>query len=337
MPVVSSIEMLLNIPSRPGAFSYLTDNLTARSVYSLISMDDSDVTFDQVCRIITHDRSNFTQDMQSVSTINVFYALKHAENSLTDPLTPEFAASVHAELTRSMNVADAGTYRKTAAHCEDGETGWTPPASALDINFLMKHLTEWLTCDETAKVSPFLKGLLLHLHLKKIQPFSTANGKTAAITSIFLMRKLGLNDLPYLMQEVFASNREEYLKNVSEFYRTSDISGFADFTARRLIMMMKDGIRTSLATIRHNSVEKYLAVLLDEKELIKRQHDFLLMLYRTGNVFRYEDMLLKKPFTNYYGKVSRTTAARDIKKFIDMGLLSESADGYAFNSKFLSI
>lgn len=337
MPVISSLEMLLSIPSRPGAFSYLTDNLTARSVYGLISMDDSNVTFDQVCRIITHDRSNFTQDMQSISTINAFYTLKFAENSLSEPLSPELTASIHAELTKNMNVADSGTYRKTAAHCDDGETGWTPPTSALDINFLMKNLAEWLTCDETAKVSPFLKGLLLHLHLKKIQPFSTANGKTAAIAGIFLMRKLGLNALPYLMQEVFANNREEYLKNASEFYRTSDISGFADFTARRLIMMMKDGTLTNLATIRHNSVEKYLAVLLGEKELIKRQHDFLLMLYRTGNTFRYEDMLLKKPFINYYGKVSRTTAARDIKKFLDMGLIGESADGYLFNSKFLSI
>jgi len=336
-PVISSLEMLLDIPSRPGSFSYLTEQLTARCVYGLISMDDSDVTFEQVCRIITHDRSNFTQDIQSIGTINVFCALQRAENSLNEQLTPETVTSFHSELTRNMDIAESGIYRKSAASCEDGSTGWTPPASALDINFLMKHLTEWLTCDETAKVSPFLKGLLLQMHLKKIQPFHTANNKTAAAAGIFIMRRHGLNALPYLLQEVYAQNREEYLARSAEFYRTSDISSFADFAARKLIMMMEDGTRANLAYIRRNSLEKYLAGLLEEKELIKRQYDFLMMLNRTGHVFRYEDMLLKKPFTLYYGKVSRTTAARDVKKFLDMGLIEETAEGYVFNSKFLSI
>lgn len=335
-PVISSLEMLLDIPSRPGAFAYLTDSLTARCVYGLISVDESNVTFEQVCRIITHDRSNFTQDVQSISTINVFCALKTAEEKLGEPLTPELVTLLHSELTSNMEIPEPAVYRKSVVRCEDGDTGWTPPASALDINFLMKHLTEWLTCEETAKVSPFLKGLLLQMHLKKIQPFHSANNKTAAAAGIFLMRKHGLNALPYLLQEIYAQNRDEYLARSAEFYRTSDISGFADFTARRLIMMMEEGTRTNLTHIRRNSLEKYLAGLLDEKELIKRQYDFLMMLNRTGHIFRYEDMLLKKPFTAYYGKVSRTTAARDVRKFLDMGLIEETAEGYVFNSKFMS-
>jgi Fic family protein len=331
--------MLLDIPARPGAFSYLTDKLTERCVYGIINLHESSVTYEQVCRIITHDRSNFTQDIQSIETINAFCALKFIDTIQGEPLTPELICAIHSELTRNIDKSESGTYRKTAAHCEDGASvsGWTPPASALDINFLMKHLTEWLTCSETATVSPFLKGLLLRMHLKRIQPFATANGKTAAVAGIFLMRKLGLSTLPYLMQEIFAQSREEFLTHSAEFYVKSDVSPIADFAARRLIMLMRDGTRTNIAHIRRNSAEKYLGQLLEEKELIKRQHDFLIMLHRTGSAFRYEDMLLRKPFTSYYGKVSRTTAARDIKKFLDMGLIEEGGNGYIFNSGFLSV
>jgi len=338
-PLVSALEMLLDIPSQPRAFSYLTDSIMARCVYSILNMDESRVTYEQVSRIITHDRSNFTQDSSSIEAINVYYALQTAENRLTEPLTTELISDIHAELTKNLDKPEPGVYRKMSAQSEDKAfiSNYSPPASALDINFLMKHLTEWLTCAETAGLSPLMKGLLIHLHLKKIQPFVSVNGKTAKIAEIFMMRRHGLNALPFLLQEVYAQNRDEYYSSVAKFYETSDISAFAEFVSRRLILSIGQGTRTNLSYIRQNSVEKYLAGLLHDKELISRQHDFLMMLYKTGTSFSYEDMLLKKPFTNYYGKVSRTTAARDIKKFLDMGLIEESEKGYVFNAKFLSI
>jgi len=74
-----------------------------------------------------------------------------------------------------------------------------------------------------------------------------------------------------------------------------------------------------------------LAKLLENKTIIQRQHDLLSILKEEGISFQQEDLQLKKPFTNLYGKVSRTTVARDIKKFEDLKLIKMTTEGYIYN------
>lgn len=99
------------------------------------------------------------------------------------------------------------------------------------------------------------------------------------------------------------------------------------------------GIRDKNYGIMGNIISShYLQKLLTEKALIKRQFDFFLSLIKDEKLtFTQEDLQLKKPYTKLYGRVSRTTVARDIKKFEDLGLILSTEDGYTFNHNMIKV
>lgn len=154
------------------------------------------------------------------------------------------------------------------------------------------------------------------------------------------LRKNNFKILPYLLSVVYNINITEYYRAVSEFYATSNITAFIRF--------ISDALSVSVAEIRDSNFAKYsdvisadyLANLLREKVIIKRQYDLLNLIKQNNLSFTQEDLQLKKPFTKLYGKVSRTTVSRDIKKFEELGLIRKTAlvtDSITTSSDFNSL
>ncbi|MGE4319353.1 MAG: Fic family protein [Deferribacterales bacterium] len=335
-PLADAVSVISALPMTEADRQPLTRSLTERAVFGVLFPDEKGITFDQVSRIIQHDRSNFTQDVRSIETVNVHCALKYALEHSGEPLTPELLASVNAELGRNLVSKEAeGLFRKGSSKPDD-PSDYTPPFTAIDINLLLKNLTEWLTSKEMSNVNPFIKGMLLHMHLKKIRPFAAFNCRTARIAEIMLLRAHGISVPAMMIPDICVKDKTAYFNAVTDFCSTSDITSYARFICSGLLRLFSPAAVKNRELFGRNSVMEYLNRLLDKKELIPRQHAFLSMLYETGKSFSQEELQLKKPFTKYYAKVSRTTASRDVRKFMDMGLIRPVENGYVFNRELLS-
>jgi len=333
------IDFLDNTPVFPESLTDVNRGSDPESVYYNGLVEKSSITYDQVESIIKHDRSNFTQDMSALESVNIFLATGLADNSLERDLTPELIHDVHNELISGISgiVDKAGQYRNGGLKADEQwlEKPYTPVASTLDINFLVKNLTEWLTSPEMKDVNPIVKGLILHLNLKKIQPYHNGNGHTARIIERWFLQKEGYGSIANILCRIYAENVDQYYLAMSKFYESSDINTFISFVASKLNDIFKPAKEHSANLVKLMAVDYYLDKLLEGKSLIKRQHAFVKLIKDENLSFSQEDLQLKKVFVKLYGKVSRTTVARDIAKLEQMSLIKSNGDIFSFNRDVL--
>lgn len=336
-----SMNVFYRMPVFPETVRHLRENSLEKAIYGEAKLEESSVTFDQVCQIIKHDRSNFSQDTKAVETINLFMAFRLIEEQKDRELSPELLSEIHKEMVTGLpNIKDVpGQYRKGGAKADAQwvDFDYIPPASTLDINFLIKNLLEWM--DTLTDVNPIIKAFLLHLHIKKIQPYCNANGHTARLAEAWYLMKHGVRILPYLLSGIYSSDKKKYYSAVSEFYRTSDPAPFIKYISEGLKETVEQVRDSNFKLMAETVSEGFLSRLLEEKVLIKRQYEFLKKIRDTNAVFSYDDLQLKKPYTDFYGSVSRTTVARDIKKYLELGLITENNGKYSFcgNASALTI
>jgi Fic family protein len=322
------------MPLLPEVVSDIKCHELEKSVFYEAKIEKNPVTLDQVERIIPHSRDNFSQDTSAVEVINIAEAHRYIDKNIDTELAPEIISAIHKELTTGLpNIKEKdGAYRNGGpkADIEYISIDYTPPASTIDINFLVKNLIEWINND-LKDTNPIIKAILLHLHVKKIQPYSNANGHTARLLELWYLKKHGIKHLPYMLCEIYESNRDEYYDCVSEFYKSSDVAPFISFVCNKLeetVYSLRDKNYAAIEKMLNGNV---LESLYKDKALIKRQFDFLSMVKDEKLSFKQEDLQLKKQFTKLYGKVSRTTVSRDIKKFEEMNLIRLTDDGYVYN------
>jgi len=341
---LSVINECMNVFSRmpvfPDTVSQFKTDTMEKAIYNEVALEESSVTYSQVAEIIKHDRSNFSQDTNAIETINVLMAHNYIKKLPETSLTTDIITNIHKELITGLpNIKDIeGHYRKGGSKADQKwiSVDYTPPASTLDINFLVKNLLEWIE-DELEDVNPIIKAFLLHLHLKKIQPYFNANGKTARLVETWYLKNNNVRFLPYILPVVYNQNRAEYYKSVSDFYISSDISSFVAFVSKALKATVYEIRDKNFKAMSGIISAHYLNKLLDDKILIKRQYDFLCLIKDENLFFTHEDLQLKKQFTKLYGKVSRTTVSRDIKKFEELALIKSQSDGYVFNYGMVEI
>ncbi|PLX66031.1 MAG: hypothetical protein C0602_12930 [Denitrovibrio sp.] len=330
-----AINVFCRMPLFPETVSELKTNCIEKAVTNEARLEGSTITIDQVKNIILHERSNFSQDTMAIEVINICSAYSLIDSKTNSNLSAELISDIHQELTSSLphQKDKEGSYRKGGVKADEKwlTVEYVPPGSPLDINFLVKHLIDWLEKDLIAQ-NPLVKAFLLHLHLKKIQPYYDANGHTARIIEAWYLKKHDFKILPYLLPIIYNVNITEYYRAVSEFYATSNITAFIQFISEALRITVEDIRNKNFAKYSAVISDGYLSNLLSEKILIKRQFDLLSLLKEKNITFTQEDLQLKKPFTSLYGNVSRTTVARDIKKFEDLGLIKASENGYKFNN-----
>lgn len=113
-------------------------------------LEGSTITLDQVKSIITHKRSNFSQDTMAIQAVNISSAYKCAEKSLHEELSQDMLTKIHNELTESLpHIKDtAGTYRKGGIKADEKwlTVEYTPPGSPSTSIFSLKTcLNGWRT------------------------------------------------------------------------------------------------------------------------------------------------------------------------------------------------
>ncbi len=183
MSVLNEAVNVLSLmpPLFPEIIAEYNNELIEKAIFNEASLENIPVTLQQVKQIIRHDRSNFSQDSNAVTTINLFIAHTLIRENLTRSLDSELISVLHKELVTGLppNILDTeGNYRKGGSKADEK---WItvpyapPPGSPLDINFLIKNLIEWLNNEASDLNPPIVTASLLHMHIKKIQPYNNAN------------------------------------------------------------------------------------------------------------------------------------------------------------------
>ncbi|MDI6752161.1 MAG: Fic family protein [bacterium] len=346
-------KTVAELPILPGLAAQIKEELIRKSIFGTAALEGNPLTEEEISQIISlpdKDRKNQAEkEIQNLKSVYNFIKIQPFYDE-TYLLNEDIVKETHSLITKDIEYPHntPGQYRNHIVKVGDVEHGgvYTPPKCFDDIKLLMKEFIEWINSDEIRALDPVLRAALAHYHLGLIHPFGDGNGRTARIVETILLQFAGIKYVPIMLSNFYYRNIEDYFWVFSKSRRNKedDVTPFLELVLRGVIDSL-DGIREKITFfIRQFTLRDYYAFLMKEKEIIKRQHDFLIMLLDYFKPFTLSDMFNLSPFNVLYRDVSERTARRDLKKLYkknllkyppSSGLLGRSTDIYELHFKAL--
>ncbi|WP_022852014.1 Fic family protein [Limisalsivibrio acetivorans] len=327
------IDMVASVPVLPEVAEQKLVRLPAASIHAQASIEGSTLSLSEVENIISQKEGVIGHDPLAIRIYNLKNLYKYIASQSSEEGFEITSDTVHSAL--GILVKGLSGSKDEEGHYRNGEAkvykdlpdcSWNPPSSRLDVNFLMKNFYLWINSDEMKSAGSLFRAVCTHLYIAKILPFHSFNGVIGRYAESLIVRSGGGRFVPYSLSIFYNNNRERYLKELAGFFDTNDPSSFADFAAEGVIDTLQDISRQSIENVQGVTLENYLENLLKEKRINKRQFELLMLLVNVPEGFTPPELQLKKEYVKLYGKVSRTTVARDVKKLHEMGLLKGTED-----------
>ncbi len=198
-----------------------------------------------------------------------------------------------------------------------GETVYTPPQSADQINELLGNLEKFINDNELYAVDPLIKMAIIHHQFESIHPFYDGNGRTGRIINLLYLIHQGLLKIPILyISKYIIRHRQEYYKLLQTTRVTENWEPW--------ILYMLDAVeQTSVSTL--NTIQGIKTLMMDYKEKIRNNEPRIYSQDLINNLFRH-------PYTKIASvqndlQVSRLTAQKYLNKLVDLGLLRKAKIG----------
>lgn len=217
---------------------------------------------------------------------------------------------------------------------QTGETVYTPPQCAKQIESLMGNLEQFVNDDDLCDWDPLVKMAVIHHQFESIHPFYDGNGRTGRILNILYLVRTGLLDFPVLYLSRFINqNRAEYYQ-LLQAVRTED-----DKTKswEAWILYMLEGVeQTSYQTIR--LIQGIKTLMQQYKQALRQKLPKI-----------YSQDLLNIIFSHPYTKisfveqelgVSQVTAIRYLSELTRIGLMHKtklSRESYYVNEPLFNL
>lgn len=193
---------------------------------------------------------------------------------------------------------------------QTGETVYTPPQDAREIEELMQDLELFINEPPQAGIDPLIRMAVIHHRFESIHPFYDGNGRTGRIINVLYLVKEDLLIIPslYLSRYILQTKQDYY--RLLQTVRTED--AWEDWI-EYILTAIEHTARQTLITVR-----EIKAAFLDYKRRIRSEHRF------------YSHDLINNLFTHPYTKieflrkdlkVTRTTATRYLEALCETGFL----------------
>jgi Fic family protein len=232
----------------------------------------------------------------------------------THLLTNNHILRIQAELEQN----NAG-FRKvpgTVLKGTGGQTVYTPPQDATEIQKLMGDLESFLNDDALFVADPLIKMALIHHQFESIHPFYDGNGRTGRIVNVLYLVKNGLLDIPVLYMS------RHIVRTKSEYYRLLQTVRESDCWEDWVLYMLAAVEKTAREGIEATQAIKSL--LLDYKHRIRARHKFYSQ-DLINNLFSHP--YTKIEFVQTDLKVSRLTATKYLDALTEAGFLEKQKFG----------
>lgn len=334
-------KVIDELPILPRFSAQIEEDIIRKSIFGTAAIEGNPLREEQVVNILEKEPNNDYIDKAEKEIRN----LKDAYNILKKDIPPkiltqEIIKDIHSMITKDLHhrYNIPGKYRNNEVFVGDEAHGgvYKPPKTLDDIKILMSEFIDWINCEETMSHAPIIRAALAHYHFGLIHPFADGNGRTARLIEAILLRSEGIKYVPIMLSNYYYRNIDEYFMVFSKSENNSDydITPFLIFFInglRESAYKIKDGITYY---IRKFTMRDYYHFLLEKHGITQRQNDLLMMLLDNSKDFVLND-LFKDPFSILYRKVSESTAKRDIKKLVELGVLSHKNNNYNLNIRAL--
>ncbi|MEN9978990.1 MAG: Fic family protein [candidate division WOR-3 bacterium] len=337
------------LPVLPGWVARLNEELIVRSIFGTAAIEGSPITENEVSDLVAAPGDIVPKNERERIILNLRAAYQFAGVGQGKPVNLEpflisekHITKLHEIITRGIDDRRylPGIYRYEAVEVGDADHGgrYRPPKVPDDIKRLMQEFVEWVNSDEIIKgVAPAVRAFLVHYHLALIHPFKDGNGRVARVLEAEILERAGFWYVPLMMSNYYYQHIDDYYRAFTAAEKNEfDLTPFLIFCLDGLVACLREMHKRISDQIRILALRKYYEELRTERKLTSRQHALLLILLEGENEFKAPELKSRAEFMGWYQNVSDRSAARDIRKLLDMKLIVKAdGDKYKLNTKAL--
>ena len=234
-----------------------------------------------------------------------------------EPITEGLIREIHKKLVEGVRGgnADPGKYRRIQNYVANESTGeviYTSP-SAAEIPSMMSELVKWLNAD--LEIHPVLISGIAQFQLIHIHPFLDGNGRTSRLLSTLYLYKSG-----YDFKRLFTIS-EYYDRDRQTFYKTIQNVRENNLDMTEWLNYFITGLETQMIEVKERGDQVIRRDILVKKHgLNERQGKAIDFLLTHGK-------LTIKDYEGICPEVNRRSLQRDLKAFLEKGLIKETGTG----------
>ena len=265
-----------------------------KTIHSSLSIEGNTLSEEQITAIIENKRVVGPQK-DIIEVLNAFDVYKNTP-ILKFHSEKDFLKA-HKMLMNDL-IENPGKYRTKGVGIVKGSKVEQVAPPYEQVPFLMKDLFQYLK--DTSEIS-LIKSCVFHYEMEFIHPFMDGNGRMGRLwQTVILMEQYPVFEfLPF--ETIISKNQTAYYNALS----ASDKEG----KSTKFIEYMLSIMDQSLSELLENTAKK-----LSEEDRIQ---------FFIENVV---DDFSRKDYLNYFKDISSATASRDLKKAVEMGLITKKGD-----------
>jgi Fic family protein len=265
-----------------------------KTIHSSLSIEGNTLSEEQITAIVENKRVIGPQK-DIIEVLNALEVYKNI-NTLKHHSEKDFLKA-HNMLMQNL-IENAGKYRTKGVGIVKGSKveHLAPPYE--NVPLLMKDLFGYLK--DKSEIA-LIKSCVFHYEMEFIHPFMDGNGRMGRLwQTLILMEEYPVFEfLPF--ETLISKNQTAYYNSLS----VSDKEG----KSTKFIEYMLNIIDQSLSELLENTTKK----LSDENRI---------------QIFieNFAEEFSRKDYLNYFKDLSSATASRDLKKAVEMGIISKNGD-----------
>lgn len=265
-----------------------------KTIHSSLSIEGNTLSKEQITAILENKRVVGPQK-DIIEVLNALEVYKNI-NTLKYYSEKDFLKT-HKMLMKGL-IENSGKYRTKGVGIVKGSKVEHVAPSYENVPFLMKDLFQYLK--DKSEIS-LLKSCVFHYEMEFIHPFMDGNGRMGRLwQTLILMEEYPVFEfLPF--ETLISKNQTAYYNTLS----ASDKEG----KSTKFIEYMLGIIDQSLNELLENSTKK-----LSIEDRIQ------IFIENFGEEFT------RKDYLNYFKDLSTATASRDLKKAVEMGIITKYGD-----------
>lgn len=277
------------------------------------------LTLDQAQRLWKGEAVPEADPDDTVELLNYRSAFEFVSECLDsgDPITEGMIREIHRKLVEGVRGGKAapGEYRRIQNYVASSITGeviYTPP-SAFEIPIMMSEMVKWF--NSKLEIHPVLISGIAQFQLVHIHPFLDGNGRTSRLLSTLCLYKAGYDfKRLFTISEYYDRDRPTFYNKIQSVRENDmDMTGWLDYFIIGLETQMIEVKERGEQVIRRD-------VLVQKYGLNERQGKAIEFLLAYGK-------LTIKDFEQLCPDVNRRSLQRDLKSFLEKGIIKESGTG----------
>ena len=308
--------------------------MSEREISEIFKKDPSveDITAEKERRVVNLKKAYEHADRLAKNHDEVVEGQRGIAFQLSEELILDLHKLITDGLVHASNIP--GSYRnndkvsKTVVGNSEHGGIYTPPKCLEDIRLLMMHFIQWINSDYMLKQHPLIRAPLAHYYFERIHPFFDGNGRVGRVIEALILKCSGMMYAHYALARAYLEHIDEYFlvfntsRKSEKKAREVANTPFVEFFLKRLreVFFSLHARTNQLVSIL--LYENYVSSCYREKKINERQYMIINNLLPKGYEHPIKTVQSQAWYAGMYEKLTRKTRDRDLRKLVDLGLIS---------------